>query len=60
MAEHDQKDMQAQQDAFNAQVKAVAGTGATPADQLTKLADLHTKGLLTDEEFAAQKASILA
>jgi Phospholipase_D-nuclease N-terminal/Short C-terminal domain len=60
MAEHDQKDIEAQQDAFKAQVQAAAGTGSTPADQLTKLADLHSKGLLTDEEFAAQKASILS
>jgi hypothetical protein len=30
-----------------------------PADQLTKLADLHDRGVLTDEEFAAQKARLL-
>jgi hypothetical protein len=28
--------------------------------QLEKLADLHSKGILTDEEFAAQKAKLLA
>jgi hypothetical protein len=28
-------------------------------DQLKKLAELHTAGVLTDEEFAAQKARIL-
>ncbi|HEY3672290.1 MAG TPA: SHOCT domain-containing protein [Acidimicrobiia bacterium] len=27
--------------------------------QLEKLGDLHTKGILTDEEFAAKKAQIL-
>jgi len=27
--------------------------------QLEQLADLHTKGILTDEEFAAKKAQIL-
>jgi hypothetical protein len=30
-----------------------------PTEQLTKLADLHEKGVLTDDEFAAQKAKIL-
>jgi hypothetical protein len=28
-------------------------------DQLEKLGDLHAKGILTDEEFAAKKAQIL-
>jgi hypothetical protein len=28
-------------------------------DQLRQLGDLHDKGILTDEEFAAQKAKIL-
>jgi hypothetical protein len=30
-----------------------------PAERLGKLADLHDRGVLTDEEFAAQKAKIL-
>jgi Short C-terminal domain len=30
-----------------------------PVEQLTKLADLHDRGVLTDEEFAAEKAKIL-
>lgn len=29
-------------------------------EQLTKLAELRDKGILTDEEFAAQKAKVLA
>ena len=36
---------------------------AEPEDnyaQLETLADLHSKGILTDEEFAAQKAKLLA
>ena len=28
-------------------------------DQLTELGELHAKGILTDEEFAAEKAKIL-
>jgi len=30
-----------------------------PTEQLTKLADLHERGVLSDEEFAAQKSKIL-
>lgn len=30
-----------------------------PMEQLEKLAKLHTEGVLTDEEFAAQKAKLL-
>jgi putative oligomerization/nucleic acid binding protein len=30
-----------------------------PMEQLQKLAQLHEQGILTDEEFAAQKAKIL-
>ena len=29
------------------------------SDELTKLAQLHQQGILTDEEFAAKKAQIL-
>ncbi|MFN8104306.1 MAG: SHOCT domain-containing protein [Acidimicrobiia bacterium] len=29
-------------------------------DQLQKLGELHSQGILTDEEFAAQKAKLLA
>ena len=30
------------------------------ADELAKLADLHDKGVLNDEEFTAQKARLLS
>ena len=37
------------------------GGGATGnADELTKLAELHKNGVLTDEEFSSQKAKLLA
>ena len=32
---------------------------ADPIEQLKELAELHSQGILTDEEFAAQKAKIL-
>jgi thiol:disulfide interchange protein len=35
-------------------------SGISDAEELEKLAGLHDRGVLTDEEFAAQKARILA
>ena len=50
-----------QQKAFDQYVKQAAGTpGETSADQLHKLADLKSQGVLSDAEFEAQKAKILA
>lgn len=50
------------QDDYIRRVAAGAGTsGATSsADEIAKLADLHQQGVLTDEEFRAQKAKALA
>jgi hypothetical protein len=60
---HDRQAAQAaeQQKAFDQYVKQAAGTpGESSADQLHKLADLKSQGVLTDAEFDAQKAKILA
>jgi membrane protein implicated in regulation of membrane protease activity len=40
-------------------IQEAAGSG-TPADQLTKLADLRDRGVITADEFERQKAKILA
>lgn len=49
----------AAQEHFQEYVREQASTGTVP-DQLEKLAKLHDDGKLTDEEFAAQKAKLLA
>ncbi len=50
----------AQQQAAPAAPPAPAApAGVDLTAELTKLADLHTKGLLTDAEFAAAKAKLL-
>ena len=50
-----------QQKAFDQYVRQAAGSsGADTASQLSKLADLKGQGVLTDAEFEAQKAKILA
>ena len=58
MGERDIAQMQAQKAQFDAYVRETAGSGA--ADELSKLADLKAKGVLTDAEFEAQKAKLLA
>jgi hypothetical protein len=60
MHEHQVRDARAQDDAFRAYVQDAAGTQASPADQLAKLADLRDRGVITPEEFEREKAKILA
>jgi hypothetical protein len=60
MSERDRQQAQARQDEFQAYVKDVATTSTGSADELTKLASLRDQGVLTDAEFAQQKAKILA
>ena len=53
--------MQQAQDAYIRQVAADSGVGtSSTADQLATLAELHQKGTITDDEFAAQKQKLLA
>ena len=50
-----------QQKAFDSYVRQAAGAeGADTASQLAKLADLKSQGVITDAEFEAQKAKVLA
>jgi hypothetical protein len=50
-----------EQKAFDQYVKQAAGSSSdTTADELAKLGDLKSQGVLTDAEFDAQKAKILA
>ena len=63
MHERQAQAAQAQQKAFDDYVRQTAGASASAgdssADQLAKLADLKSQGVLTDAEFEAQKAKIL-
>lgn len=60
IAEHDERKGNVQQNAFDQQVRRAGGTPASAADELTKLADLHTRGVLTDAEYQEQKDKVLA
>lgn len=58
MQERQQQAINAQDQAFRASVKEAAGT--SPASELSKLADLHDRGVISDAEFDRQKDKILA
>ena len=59
MGQRDVAQAQAQNQAFQAYVRDVAGTGGS-ADQLAKLADLRDRGVINDAEFEQQKAKVLS
>jgi hypothetical protein len=40
-------------------IRTTAGSGASAADELAKLADLHSQGKLDDAEYAAAKAKVV-
>jgi hypothetical protein len=60
---HERAEAQAvqQQKAFDSYVKQAAGSsGSSNVDELAKLADLKSKGVITDAEFETQKAKLLS
>lgn len=50
----------AQEEAMQAYIRQAAGSDTSTADELRKLSELKESGLLTDEEFSAQKAKLLS
>lgn len=59
MGERQLKAAKAQQAAMDEYVRTTAGSGASAADELAKLADLHSQGKLDDAEYAAAKAKVV-
>ncbi len=59
MAQRNIDDAKANDAAFQSYVRQAAGTGGV-ASELSQLSELHSKGALTDAEFEAQKAKLLA
>ena len=57
MAERDQRDAAQQEQAFRSYVQDVAAPNT--ADELSKLADLRARGVITEAEFDQQKAKVL-
>ena len=62
MTERDIEDARNREASFRSYVQdaAASGGGAGTADELAKLADLQAQGVITDAEFAQQKAKLLA
>jgi hypothetical protein len=60
MQEHSLQAAQAQQAAFRQYVQDVAPGGASAADEITRLAELHANGVLSEAEFQQAKAKALA
>jgi len=61
MRDRDVARAKAQQDDMAAYVRQAAGTsGGGVADELTKLSELKASGVISDDEFATQKAKLLA
>ena len=60
MTERRVADYQRQEDATQQYIRDAAGTSSSTADELSKLAKLRDDGTLTDEEYQAQKAKLLA
>jgi hypothetical protein len=58
MAERDAEQAAAQEEALQTYIRRTAGSAST-ADELSKLAGLHTQGMITDSEYAQQKAKLL-
>jgi hypothetical protein len=61
MGQRDIERARAQEQAFQSYVRETAATsGGGTADELAKLADLQERGVISEQEFQAQKAKILA
>ncbi|MGI9602057.1 MAG: PLDc N-terminal domain-containing protein [Acidimicrobiales bacterium] len=50
---------QANEAAFQDYVRQTAGTSGNQADELSKLADMHSSGALTDDEYSRAKARVI-
>jgi hypothetical protein len=58
MQDRQQREAYAQDQAFRAKVQDAAGT--SPAGELSKLADLHDRGVISDAQFEREKEKILS
>jgi hypothetical protein len=60
MSEHAQEAAAAQQAAQTKYIQEAAGTAASPADELHRLADLKDRGVIDDAEFTKLKAKVVS
>lgn len=60
MAQREAASVQAAEQAQREYIRSMAGTSASTADELEKLASLKERGVLSDAEFEAQKRKLMA
>jgi type VI protein secretion system component VasK len=60
MGEHAQEAAKAQDAAARQYIQQAAGTAASPADELHRLADLKDRGVIDDAEFQKLKAKVVS
>jgi hypothetical protein len=59
MHEHQLNALHQQQAAVDEYIRSTAGTSASPADELHRLADLRDRGVIDDTEFTKLKARVI-
>ena len=59
MSERTAQQIKAQQEASNAYIREVAGTGSSMTDELKNLSEMHAVGSISDDEYAKAKAKII-
>lgn len=59
MAAREVGDAQAREESVRQYIRESAGTSASPADELERLASLRERGVIDDAEFARLKAKVL-
>ena len=60
MAQRNVDSMKQNEADMQAYIRNAAGSGASTAEEIAKLSELQAKGVLTEQEFAQQKAKLLA
>ena len=60
MHERGARQAQQQDEAFRSYIRDAASAPSSSADQLAKLADLHDRGAISDQEFEQEKAKVMA
>jgi hypothetical protein len=60
MGEHAMQQAQAQEAATRSYIQSVAGSGGSAADEIERLDALRKSGTLSEEEFQAAKAKVIA
>ncbi|HEX4428601.1 MAG TPA: SHOCT domain-containing protein [Frankiaceae bacterium] len=58
--ERENRQAQASEEAMRQYLNRIGAPGASTSDELTRLADLRDRGVLTDAEFQTLKAKVLA